>query len=50
MGSLIEKFSQLVPDEAEVVVDFRFSVGGAGRIPHLSSYASGTALILRKKS
>jgi hypothetical protein len=41
---LSKEFAKLVPDNTEVVVSYRFSVGGSG--PELfQTYASGTALI-----
>lgn len=52
LGKLLTNFANTVPDEAEAVVDFRFSSSGGGdghRYPCFDHYASGTALIPKKE-
>jgi len=48
---VIKKLAKKVPDNAEVVVDYRFSLGGSGRESNdnRTIAASGTALIPKKK-
>ena len=51
MSQVVREFAKRVPSEAEVVVEYRFSSATAGASGGMVAmvYASGTALILRKK-
>lgn len=51
---LLKKFIKEVPNNAEVLVDYRFNIslaGGGANVSyaHSAGYASGTALILKNK-
>lgn len=47
LGSILDKFSEKVPKDAEVVVDYRCSLAGLTTMSE--AYASGTAIIPRRK-